>query len=71
MYGLIGMQSEALVVITRLLRTNGSPYAIAESIKVLDLIGARQQADQLVRQGLSRFPEDPGLRAVIDARGGT
>ena len=71
MYGLVGMQSEALVVITRLLRVNGSPYAIGESIKTLDLIGARQQADQLVRQGLSRHPDDPGLGAVIDERRGS
>jgi tetratricopeptide (TPR) repeat protein len=68
MYGLVGMRAEALVVITRLLRVNGSPYATGESIKTLDLIGAREQADQLVKEALERYPDDPGIRALIAAR---
>jgi tetratricopeptide (TPR) repeat protein len=68
MYGLVGMQREALVVITQLLRNNGSPYATGESIKVLDMIGAKPQADKLVEEARRRFPDDPGLRAVIAAR---
>jgi len=68
LYGLLGMQREAVVVVGKLLQVNGSPYAVGEALKCLDRIGAKEQADQLVREARRRFPDDPYLRDFISAR---
>ncbi len=68
MYGLLGMQREAVVVIGKLLRLNASPHVLGEAIKTLDLVGARPQADRVVEEARRRYPDDARLRTLIEKR---
>jgi tetratricopeptide (TPR) repeat protein len=68
MYGLVGMKREAVAVIGRLLQVNGSPHAVAESIKVLEVVGAGPQAQSVIAEARRRYPDDPYLRSFLSAR---
>jgi len=68
MYGLVGMKREAVAVIGRLLQVNGSPHAVAESIKVLEVVGAAPQAQRVIAEARRRYPDDPYLRPLLGNR---